>query len=144
MPKVYMDDIWFQDGKGTIDIGFTQLFIDRMMGECYHITQASAVLMTKDRAMLTIETNEGLKVIRSPVTGTVAYFNTHARDFPDRLTEDSVVISIKPKPVVVAAEKVKGVTKKYPTVQWGHLTGNQANLFVIDDNNNNNNDLEEL
>ena len=137
MPKVYMDDIWVQEGKGTVDIGFTQLFIDRILGECYHITQASSVMMTKDRAMLTIETNEGLKVIRSPVTGTVSYFNTHARDFPDRLTEDSVVISIKPKTIVVGVEKKEVKKPSSHHVFLDDFIEVNGDLF----NNNNNEDL---
>lgn len=106
------DDIWSHEVNGTINIGFMQSFIDRILGECYHITQSSLELVTKNKAMLTIETNEGLKVIRSPVTGTVVYFNNTARDFPDRLTEETVVITIRPKQVVVPRVDAKvSITK---------------------------------
>src|ERR1700743_1891382 len=107
MAKQYKGDIWIEEGVGTVNIGFTNEFIREILSECFHITQASMVMLTKDRPMLTVETNEGLKVIRSPVTGPVIQFDHTARDFPDKLTEDSVVLRVKPASVVVSKAKEK-------------------------------------
>ena len=112
--KTYAGEIWYQEVNGTVNMGFTKEFIHTVLTECFHITQASFVMLVKDRPMLTIETNEGLKVIRSPVTGMVTIFSTDARDFPDRLTEDTVVVSIKLKSVAVPGKKAER-TKYEPT-----------------------------
>jgi glycine cleavage system H lipoate-binding protein len=131
MAKQYKGDIWIEEGKGTVNIGFTNEFIREILSECFHITQASAVMLTKDRPMLTVETNEGLKVIRSPVTGTVLAFDHTARDFPDKLTEDSVVLRVKPASVVVAATK-KVKQDFYPLNRYTEVPV-QVDLDWLDD-----------
>lgn len=139
MKITYDSFTWFEDdGKGTVSIGFTKNFIDDVLGECYHITQASMYLVTKGKPMLTIETNNGLKVIRSPLTGTVLNFNVEARDFPDRLTPEDVVVSLRPKGVKVAEEKKAEPVPHY-TVQvgTGDLWG-PVEQWPFQNNNNNN------
>jgi glycine cleavage system H lipoate-binding protein len=136
MTKQYRGEIWFQEEKGTVNIGFTKEFIQTVLTECYHITQAAFVLLVKDRPMLTIETNEGLKVIRSPVNGTVTFFSTDARDFPDRLTEDTIVVSIKPKQQVVMSASKRKLTEKevrYPNNYFVNVNPPLNRYDIIDE-----------
>lgn len=107
MTRQVKGDIWINEKNGTIDIGFNRSFIDQILTECYHITLASAVMLVKDRPMLTIETNEGLKVIRSPCTGTIVQFSAAARDFPDTLTEETTVLTVRPKSSVAVPQSKK-------------------------------------
>lgn len=98
-----------------VNIGFTRVFIDQKMMECFHVVQADVKNLMDKGPMLVIETNDGLESIKSPVTGTVRYFNPKARNFPDRLTEEDIIITVLPKGIVVAgAEKV--LAKKVKTL----------------------------
>jgi glycine cleavage system H lipoate-binding protein len=106
--KKYNDNIWTEETpQGCVNVGFTKQFIDDVLGECFHITQAHSYLVTQGKPMLTVETNCGLKVIRSPITGTIQSFSVEARDFPDRITENDVVVVLVPKDVKVATKAVK-------------------------------------
>lgn len=113
--KKYHRYIWSEEMKnGTINIGFTREYIDLTLAECFHITQASSFFVNEGKPLLTIETNEGLKVIKSPVTGTITLFSTEARDFPDKLKENDVVMTINPKTEVKPAKAAAPKTQE----QW--------------------------
>ena len=107
--KTYHDMIWSEENQGVVSIGFTQAFIDGVLTECFHITQSGSILATKGKPMLTIETNEGLKTIKAPVTGTITHFSQDARDFPDCIREDNVIVQIKLKSNVVMPTVAKTV-----------------------------------
>ena len=146
--KKYQRYMWTEEMQsGTINIGFTREYIDLMLNECFHITQAQMYLVTEGKPMLTIETNEGLKVLLAPCTGVVASFSSKARDFPDKLTEEDVVLVILPKKEVKAA-KAKTFQQTTPDFQnLGQIDNwmrqgqprNLWNIEIPDLNNNNNN-----
>jgi len=135
MTRQVKGDIWINEKNGTIDIGFNRSFIDQILTECYHITLASAVMLVKDRPMLTIETNEGLKVIRSPCTGTIVQFSAAARDFPDTLTEETTVLTVRPKSsVAVPQSKKESKPAEYDMVLEQDIARERAILRQRDHN----------
>lgn len=95
--KQYRDEIWVDEqADGTINIGFSQSFINRKMAECFHVIQADTRKVEADGPLLVIESNDMLESLKSPTTGKVIYFNSKARNFPDKLTEEDVIISVMP------------------------------------------------
>jgi glycine cleavage system H lipoate-binding protein len=116
--KSYKGNIWTDTkSDGMVDIGFTQMFIHQKMMECFHVLQADAVNLNEKGPMLVIETNDGLENLRSPVTGKIIFFNTKARNFPDQLTEDDVILSVLPKGVLLpktAKKEVKSAMDDWP------------------------------
>lgn len=90
--------IWYQTNKdGTVSIGLTNEYIQKRCSECFHIMQADLYEVAVNQPMLVLETNDGLDSIPSPVSGHVVNFNWRARDFPDKLTEEESILTIKPK-----------------------------------------------
>lgn len=106
--KQKIGSIWTEEMPNkAIQIGFTNEFIQQILSECFHVVLTNPTIVTKGKSMFTIETNDGLETIKSPVTGTVQLFNDRARDFPDRMREDDVVLLVFPKSVVVPQPKIK-------------------------------------
>jgi glycine cleavage system H lipoate-binding protein len=97
--KTYVDGmIWTEtDTKGIVQIGFRKNYIEDVLGECFHVVQADTRRARKGCPLMVLETNDGTNRVRSPVTGTILTFNDKARNFPDRLTEDDVIVSILPE-----------------------------------------------
>ena len=113
--KTFTEEVWFETNKdGTISVGFTQDYIRRKMPECFHVVQADVKNVSKDTPMLVIETNDCLESVKAPITGRVKYFNHKARDFPDQLKEDDVILTVAPPGV---AEEV-AVAAKPKVVNW--------------------------
>lgn len=136
--KKYQGNIWTEElAGGTINIGFTQQFITETLGECFHITQSNLFLLAEGKPMLTIETNDGLKVVRAPVTGTVLSFSDQARDFPDRIVENDVILTVLPKGVKVPVATKSEVEASRP-VNNSILQGNAAGQWFNMNINNNN------
>lgn len=106
--KKYEGDLWIDEQEdGTINIGFIQSFIDRAMNECFHVIQADTQRVDKDGPMLVIETNSSLESIKAPITGHIHFFNQKARNFPDKLKEADVIMTLMPP----------GVKKKVPATE---------------------------
>lgn len=98
MSKETRGPIWVQTNKdGTVSVGLTAEFVRSKMGECFHIMQADLDDVIINQPMLVFETNDGLESVKSPVTGSVLQFNRRAVDFPDKLTEEEVILTIRPK-----------------------------------------------
>jgi glycine cleavage system H lipoate-binding protein len=136
--KKYTGNVWYEEmGSGTINIGFTRAYIEDILGECFHITQASSFLATEGKPLLTIETNMGLKVVKAPCTGTITFFSTDARDFPDKLTEESIVMTINPKKEVKPAKAATSKSREAEVTQrdldWGQVQ-NIINTWQIRNN----------
>jgi len=105
--KQVQGDIWVDEqADGTINIGFVQSFINRRMAECFHVIQADTRSVDKGGPMLVIESNDSLESIKAPITGNVAYFNPRARNFPDRLTEQDIIMTLNPNLKQVVAKQV--------------------------------------
>jgi glycine cleavage system H lipoate-binding protein len=113
-----MKFIWVRENADkTVSIGFTRDFIDQQLSECFHVVLVNDKTTTKGKSMLTIETNDGLKTIKAPVTGAITFFDSNARDFPDRCNWEQEVIKIFPKESVVVSTSAQGV-KKNPLPAW--------------------------
>lgn len=91
----------------SIGIGFTKQAIEERLMECFHVMQADTQQVREKGPMLVLETNDGLESIKSPFTGRVSYFNSKARNFPDKLTEEDTILTILPPGV----EPKKATTK---------------------------------
>jgi len=120
--------VWTEEkSDGRVNIGFTRAFIDSKLMECFACVQADAFNLFEGGPMLVIETNDGLESLKSPITGTITNFNAKARNFPDRLTEDDVILTVLPKGVVLPAKaKTKKVTlqetlERFPNAQGDWL-----------------------
>lgn len=93
--KLMYGDIWaITEPNGRVNIGFTKECIDGKLNECFHVLPADLKKVTSKAPLLVLETNDGLQSIKSPVAGDVVFFNDKARDFPDRLVENDVVVTI--------------------------------------------------
>lgn len=120
--KQYLKDIWTEEVKdGTINIGFTQQFIDQNMNECFHVIQADTKQVTKDGPLLVLETNSCLESIKAPITGHVHFFNQKALNFPDKLTEADVIITLssteKKKEVKPRQEVYQHIFEEWEAIQ---------------------------
>lgn len=100
----------------SITIGFTKKCIEEMLPECFHVMQADATTIREKGPMLVLETNDGLESIKSPFTGKISYFNSKARNYPDKLTETDTILTILPPGVEAAKPKV--VSKPAPAFEY--------------------------
>src|SRR5260370_11552088 len=95
--KEYTKDFWIETNPdGTVNVGLTDNLIQSKLQECFHILQANTLAVKENEPMLVLETNDGLESLKSPVTGTVLKFNDRARNFPDKIKEDEVVLHLCP------------------------------------------------
>jgi hypothetical protein len=107
-------NLWYEKQQdGVMNIGFTQTFIQQALNECFHILPADSRNVLENGALLVIETNDGVQSLKSPVTGTIVEFNTKARNFPDRIKEEDVILKVLPKGVVIPTV-AKPAVKKAP------------------------------
>jgi glycine cleavage system H lipoate-binding protein len=93
--KMVYGDIWaVTEPNGQVSIGFTQQFIEEKLNECFHVLPAETKKVGNKSPLMVLETNDGLQSIKSPVAGEVVFFSDKARNFPDRLKEDDIVITV--------------------------------------------------
>lgn len=93
-----LNQIWYeQDGK-QVKVGLTRSFLDQL-DECWHILPGNLRNIKAKTPLMTMETNDGLIPIMSPVSGNVVRWETRATNFPDQLTEEDVIM-------VLTSEKV--------------------------------------
>ena len=121
MTKEFAGDLWMeQQTDGRVRLGFRKHFIDARCGECFHIMQADVQQVKKGGPLFVLESNDGLTPVKSPLAGKILYFNTKARNFPDRLIEEDVLLEILPEGVKLKQEEKSKATKvKEDYVQWG-------------------------
>ena len=106
--KEFYKDIWVDTQEdGTVKVGLTRNFIESKLTECFHIIQADAQEVRKGGPMLVVETNDGLSSLKSPVSGRIIRFNDRARNFPDKMTEDEVILVLNTKPREKPAEIIR-------------------------------------
>lgn len=90
---------WFQKNKeGKTEIGFTNDFL-RDLDECWHIMAGatSKVAIKEAQPLCSVETNDGLFSVASPVSGVISFFNTKAMNFPDKITSEEVIAVVAEK-----------------------------------------------
>lgn len=123
--KEYNGNLWTEtDALGKVKLGFSKVFIEQKLGECFHVMQADSKNVKKGEPLLVLETNDGLESLKSPITGTILSFNTKARNYPDRLTEEDSILELLPEGVTLPKEEKKTKTKAKAIDNW--LT--QANI----------------
>lgn len=87
------NEIWFKEEGNIVLVGFTSSFLDQLDG-CWQILPATRRMFKKNAPLLTVETNDGLYSVSAPFSGTLMDISQQAQNFPDQLTEDSVVMTI--------------------------------------------------
>ena len=86
-----LNQIWYeQDGK-QVKVGLTRNFLDTL-DECWHILPANTRAIKAKSPLMTVETNDSLVSVLSPVSGNVVRWETRATNFPDQLTENDVIM----------------------------------------------------
>lgn len=97
MPKQVdsKNQIWFeQNEQGVTRIGFTRSFLDGM-DQCWHILPAGRGKFREKSPLMVVETNDSLISILAPIAGNFGEWSTKAQNFPNKLTEDDVVIELR-------------------------------------------------
>ena len=90
---------WFEKQRdGKTNIGFTSTFLESL-DECWHIMAGatSKVAIKVDQPLCSVETNEGLFSIPSPVSGVITFFDTRAMNFPEKLNDTHTIAQIAEK-----------------------------------------------
>jgi glycine cleavage system H lipoate-binding protein len=113
--KTNYGDIWCEtQPDGMMSIGFTKKCIEEKLCECFHILPADVGTAKLKQPLLVLETNDGVEAIPSPINGRIIIFSEKAKNFPDRMTEEDVVVSIEPPEVT--ARKMREQAKAKPKV----------------------------
>lgn len=97
------NQIWFERQDQETNIGFTQDFLNSL-DQCWHILPANLETFREKSPLLTIETNDALISIVSPIKGNFFEFSPKAQNFPTKLTENDVVMQLRHGPVVQRQE----------------------------------------
>lgn len=93
------NQVWYKKEGTAITIGFTKDFLTSL-DQCWHILPASLEQFKPKAPLLTVETTDALISIMSPVAGNFMQFSQRAQNFPDKLTEDDVVLELREGPFV--------------------------------------------
>lgn len=86
-------NIWVLRNGESTKIGFTRSFINSL-NHCWHIMPGNVRQVKEKSPLLAIESHEGLISVPSPVTGNVVFWNDKASNFPEKLTEEDVIVEI--------------------------------------------------
>lgn len=106
--KTFNGNIWTEtDDRGVVKIGFSRAYIEQQLGECFHVMQADRRVARQGQPIMVLETNDGTSRIKSPLNGRIIKFNNKAMDFPDRLSEDDVILEVLPDGVKLPETKAK-------------------------------------
>ncbi len=131
--------IWMnKKSNGQVDIGFQQTYITEHLQEAFHILPANHNKIEKGAPMMGVESNEGLENIRSPFAGRFVNFSDKARNFPDRLKETDVVLTLlteeeHQKKLEQAKKEVKDKPAKAKVVDNYVAQGMEAGVMIHDD-----------
>lgn len=110
-----LNQIWYQQDGEQIKIGLTRSFLDTL-DECWHILPGGRSVKAK-APLMTVETNDSLVSILSPVAGNLFNWNERATNFPDKLTEDDVVLTLTTARVAEAAPPTDQITALHRRIQ---------------------------
>ena len=94
--------IWFEKKGTEVQIGFTSNLLSELE-DCWHLLPAASnkTEIKENQPLLSVETNDGLFSVPTPVSGIITFFDNKAMNFPQKLTTDDVVC------VVTDAEEIK-------------------------------------
>lgn len=89
------DQIWFQKKLDIVEIGFTNRYLEEL-NQCWHILPARPLdeAIKEKSPLMSIETNDSLCSILSPVDGFIKEFNESAINFPDKLLSTDILFCI--------------------------------------------------
>ena len=98
--------LWVEKRDKDLAIGFTASFLSELDG-CWHMLPAAGqkTEIKEKQPLVAVETNDGLFSLPSPVSGIIAFFDNKAMNFPEKLTDEDVVCTIKDAEMVKAEEK---------------------------------------
>lgn len=99
------NQIWYLQNGEVVQLGFTKSFIDSL-DQCWHILPANTEQVKKKSPLFVVETSDAMISIMSPLEGYVRMYNEVAHDFPDQLTENTVIMEL------VSAEPVRAVNMR--------------------------------
>lgn len=122
MAREYVGDLWMEKQEdGRVRLGFARRFIEDRLGECFHVMQADTQSVKKGGPLLVIETNDGLRTLKSPLAGSILRFDAKARNFPDKLLEDDTILEVLPQGVKLPApKKAEEKTKPAFELNWNN------------------------
>lgn len=93
--------LWFMKQNEEVKVGFTAKFLEEVH-KCWHVTPATNKKVEAKSPLLTVETDESLFTVNSPVSGELYSFSDAALNFPDNIQEDQVIAVIGPEKKKVA------------------------------------------
>ena len=88
--------VWFEKKGTEIQIGFTANLLSEL-DDCWHLLPAASNKqeIRENQPLLSVETNDGLFSVPTPVSGIITFFDNKAMNFPQKLTTDDVVCVVK-------------------------------------------------
>ena len=88
--------IWFEKKGTEVNIGFTSSLLSEL-DDCWHLLPAASNKqeIRENQPLLSVETNDGLFSVPTPVSGIITFFDNKAMNFPQKLTTDDVVCVVK-------------------------------------------------
>ena len=97
--------LWVEQRDKHFAVGFTRQFLGELDG-CWHMLPAAGqkTEIKEKQPLIAVETNDGLFSLPSPVSGIIAFFDNKPMNFPEKLTEDDVVCTIKDAEAIKAEE----------------------------------------
>jgi hypothetical protein len=93
MTRQTTSQLWYEQQDRNIRIGFTKEFLEQL-DQCWHILPANLSRIKANAPLMAIETNDALISVLSPVSGSFVTFSHKAQNFPNKLTEDDVVMEL--------------------------------------------------
>lgn len=93
-----LNQLWYQKDGDVFNMGLTRNFLESL-DECWHILPTNTSRVKEKSPLFTIETNDSLLSILSPVAGNFLNWNDRATNFPDKLTEADVIIKLSTKEI---------------------------------------------
>lgn len=129
--KQFDGNIWTDtDSRGVVQIGFTKAYIENQLGECFHVMQADRSTARRGQPIMVLETNDGTSRIKSPVSGHIIKFNGKAMDFPDRLSEEDVIMEVLPEGVKLPEKKKVEYKDVFETIRAGGFQQRIDDVFA--------------
>lgn len=101
------NQIWFEKDGKIVRLGLTRNFLETLT-ECWHILPSNMKKIKQKAPLLTIESNDGLISLLSPVTGYLQNWDNKAANFPEKLTEADVIVTLTSEEAVAKPPQAQG------------------------------------
>lgn len=119
-----LNQLWYQKDGDVFNMGLTRNFLESL-DECWHILPTNISRVKEKSPLFTIETNDSLLSILSPVAGNFLNWNDRATNFPDKLTETDVIIKLSTKEIV-KAEPLAGLDDEVEIARLTAIVSNST------------------